>query len=83
MFKKVKDRIVAKAMSASSTPKAVIANIDHDAVVAVVRGEVAEVSKTMLFHYFIWLNLVFGVVGFFSRLCHNSNRRLIFCPPVA
>lgn len=66
MFKNLKDRIVSKAMTASNVTKALSGNIDQATVVAAVRVEVTDVVKTTLFHYFIWMNLAFGVVGFLA-----------------
>lgn len=64
MFKKLKDRITSKVMSASTVTQALSGNIDKAAVVSVVRDEVTSVVKTTLFHYFVWMNLAFGLVGF-------------------
>ena len=66
MFNKLKDRITSRVMSASTVTQTIAGNFDKAAAISVVRDEVTSVVKTTLFHYFIWMNLAFGIVGFLA-----------------
>lgn len=51
-------------MTTTNVVKAATGNIDATAMAAVIRNEVIDVVKQTVAHYFIWMNAVFGVVGF-------------------
>lgn len=64
MFKRLASKITDKVMSTTNIAKAATGSLDASAVASLVRSEVVDVVKQTVAHYFIWMNIVFGIAGF-------------------
>ena len=64
MFKRLASKITDKVMSTTNIAKAAAGSMDAASVVSLVRCEVVDVVKQTVAHYFIWMNIMFGLGGF-------------------
>lgn len=68
MFKKickfVTELMSDKVLTADNVMKAISASLPKDDMVTLVRTELFAVVRATIFRYAIWMNLLFGFVGF-------------------
>lgn len=64
MFKRAIKTVTDKVLTASNAAKAMSGNISKDDAISFVRTEVTDLVRATVFRYAIWMNLVFGFVGF-------------------